>query len=167
MASAFATAIVVVSMRAEWSNGCSGSSTGRSVADRDGYPAQRRARLSFADLERCVALAVIDHNLQQNAKTLKAPAAEWAQYRRDLPRFEDDPARVVLAFLPGAERRLSPQGVSWTIIRRGWAAWSRGATVWVGSRCDTTPATSATSISGIRKQGSFGASDGAMGGSLR
>ncbi|MFK4532041.1 transposase InsO family protein [Bradyrhizobium ottawaense] len=87
-------------------------STGRSVADRDGYPAERRARLSFADLERCVALAVIDHNLQQNAKTLKAPAAEWAQYSRDLPRFEDDAARVVLAFLPGTERRLSPQGVS-------------------------------------------------------
>ena len=87
-------------------------STGRSVADRDGYPAQRRARLSFADLERCVALAVIDHNLQQNAKTLKTPAAEWAHYSGDLPRFEDDAARVVLAFLPGAERRLSPQGVS-------------------------------------------------------
>ena len=87
-------------------------STGRSVADRDGYPAQRRARLSFADLERCVTLAVIDHNLQQNAKTLKTPAAEWAQYSRDLPRLEDDAARVVLAFLPGAERRLSPQGVS-------------------------------------------------------
>ena len=87
-------------------------STGRSVADRDGYPAQRRARLSFADLERCVALAVIDHNLQQNAKTLKTPAAEWAHYSGDLPRFEDDAVRVVLAFLPGAERRLSPQGVS-------------------------------------------------------
>src|SRR5208337_4190191 len=87
-------------------------STGRSVADRDGYPAQRRARLSFADLERCVALAVIDHNLQQNAKTLKAPAAEWAQHTPDLPGFADDATRVVLAFLPGAERRLSPQGVS-------------------------------------------------------
>lgn len=86
--------------------------TGRSVADRDGYPAERRARLSFADLERCVALAVIDHNQQQNAKTLKAPAAEWTRNSGDLPRFEDDPARVVLAFLPGAERRLSPQGVS-------------------------------------------------------
>ncbi len=87
-------------------------SAGRSVVDRDGYPAERRARLSFADLERCVALAVIDHNLQQNAKTLKTPSAEWAQSSHDLPRFEDDPARVVLAFLPGAERRLSPQGVS-------------------------------------------------------
>jgi len=87
-------------------------STGRSVADRDSYPAERRARLSFADLERCVALAAIDHNLQQNAKTLKTPAAEWARHSRDLPRFEDDPARVVLAFLPGMERRLSPQGVS-------------------------------------------------------
>lgn len=87
-------------------------STGRSVADRDGYPAQQRARLGFADLERCVALAAIDHNLQQNEKTLKTPAAEWAQHDRDLPRFKDDPTRVVLSFLPGAKRRLSPQGVS-------------------------------------------------------
>lgn len=87
-------------------------STGRSVTDRDGYPAQQRAQLSFADLERCVALAVIDHNLQQNAKTLKAPAAEWAHDSGTLPRFKDDPARVMLAFLPGGERRLSPQGVS-------------------------------------------------------
>ena len=62
-------------------------STGRSVADRDGYPAQRRARLSFADLERCVALAVIDHNLQQNAKTLKTPAAEWAHCSRGSSAF--------------------------------------------------------------------------------
>ncbi|MCB1533947.1 MAG: transposase [Rhodoblastus sp.] len=87
-------------------------STGRSVADRDNYPAQRRARVSFADLERCVALAAIDHNLQQNARTLKAPAVEWAHDSGSLPRFEDDPARVVLAFLPGTERQLSPQGVS-------------------------------------------------------
>ena len=86
-------------------------SAGRSVADRDGYPAQRRARLSFADLERCVALAAIDHNLQQNEKTLRVPATEWAGSSLDLPCFEDDPARVLLAFLPGVERRLSPQGV--------------------------------------------------------
>ncbi|MER8428351.1 transposase family protein [Mesorhizobium sp. M1403] len=87
-------------------------STGRSVADRDEYPAQRRARLSFADLERCVALAVIDHNLQENAKTLKVPATEWNRLAHDLPRFDDDPMRVLLAFMPGAERRISPQGVS-------------------------------------------------------
>lgn len=86
--------------------------TGRSVADRDEYPAERRARLSFADLERCVALAVIDHNLQQNARTLKAPATEWERQAHDVPRFDDDPMRVLLAFLPGAERRLSPQGIS-------------------------------------------------------
>lgn len=87
-------------------------STGRSVADRDEYPAQRRARLSFVDLERCVALAVIDHNLQENARTLKVPAKEWERQTHDLPRCDDDPMRVLLAFLPGAERRLSPQGVS-------------------------------------------------------
>ncbi|RWI36089.1 Mu transposase C-terminal domain-containing protein [Mesorhizobium sp.] len=87
-------------------------STGRSVADRDEYPSEQRARLSFANLERCVALAVIDHNLQENAKTLKVPATEWERHGQDLPRFDDDPPRVLLAFLPGAERRLSPQGVS-------------------------------------------------------
>lgn len=85
-------------------------STGSSVADRDQYPAERRARLSFADLERCVALAVIDHNLQQNARTLKVPASEWEAH--ELARFDDDPMRVLLAFMPGTERRISPQGVS-------------------------------------------------------
>lgn len=87
-------------------------STGRSVADRDQYPAERRARLSFADLERCVALAVIDHNLQQNARTLRVPASEWDRQAHELARFDDDPMRVLLAFMPGGERRISPQGVS-------------------------------------------------------
>ena len=87
-------------------------STGRSVADRDQYPAERRARLSFADLERCVALAVIDHNLQQNARTLKVPASEWDRQAHDLARFDDNAMRVLLAFMHGTERRISPQGVS-------------------------------------------------------
>lgn len=87
-------------------------STGRSVADRDQYPAERRARLSFADLERCVAFAVIDHNLQENARTLKVPATEWEQQAHDLPSFDDEPTQVLLAFMPGTERRISPQGVS-------------------------------------------------------
>ncbi|RRH87411.1 transposase [Mesorhizobium tamadayense] len=87
-------------------------STGRSVANRDQYPAERRARLSFADLERCVVLAVIDHNLQQNARTLKVPASEWNRQAHDLARFDDDAMRVLLAFMPGTERRISPQGVS-------------------------------------------------------
>ncbi|MEW6439054.1 Mu transposase C-terminal domain-containing protein [Rhizobium sp. 60-20] len=87
-------------------------STGRSVADRDEYPAERRARLSFADLERCITLAVIDHNLQENAKRVKVPATEWERQARDLPRFNDDPMRILLAFMPRTERRISPQGVS-------------------------------------------------------
>lgn len=29
-----------------------------------------------------------------------------------ISRFDDDPVRVLLAFLPGAERRLSRQGIS-------------------------------------------------------
>lgn len=86
--------------------------TGRSVKDRDQYPSQRLACLSFADLERCVALAVIDHNLQENAKTLKVPATEWARHCPDLSHFADDPLRVLMAFLPGEKRRLSPQGLS-------------------------------------------------------
>lgn len=87
-------------------------STGRSVADRDKYPAEHRARLSFADLERCVTHTVIDHSLQENAKTLTVPATEWDQQAGDLPRFDDDPMRILLAFMPGKERRISPQGVS-------------------------------------------------------
>ncbi|NTI26763.1 transposase (plasmid) [Rhizobium rhizogenes] len=87
-------------------------SSGRSVADRDGYPAGQHARLSFGDLERCVALAVIDHNLQENPKTLKVPITEWRQNGEVLPRFEDDPQHVLLSFLPGTERQLSPQGIS-------------------------------------------------------
>jgi len=87
-------------------------SSGRSVADRDEYPAERRACLSFADLERCVALAVIDHNLQDNPKTLKVPFVEWRRDSTNLPDFCDDPKRVLLSFLPGAERQLSPQGIS-------------------------------------------------------
>lgn len=87
-------------------------SSGRSVADRDEYPSERRARLSFADLERCIALAVIDHNLQENSKTLKVPITEWQRNAVALPRFDDDPQRVLLSFLPGTERQLSPQGIS-------------------------------------------------------
>ena len=87
-------------------------STGRSVADRDEYPSERRARLSFAELERCVALIVIDHNQQENARTLKVPAKEWDRQASDIARFDDDIPGALLAFLPGAQRRLTPQGVS-------------------------------------------------------
>ena len=87
-------------------------SSGRSVADRDEYPSEHRACLSFADLERCLALAVIDHNLQENSKTLKVPFTAWQRTCTSLPRFDDDPQHVLLSFLPGTERQLSPQGVS-------------------------------------------------------
>ncbi len=87
-------------------------SSGHSVADRDGYPAARRACLSFADLERCVALAVIDHNFQENPKTLKVPFTEWQRNSTVPPDFGDDSQSVLLSFLPGAERQLSPQGIS-------------------------------------------------------
>ena len=86
--------------------------TGRSVADRDGYPSNAKARLTFADLERCVALAVLDHNQSQNGKTLNVPIAAWRAHAADSPRHNDDPLQVLIAFLPGGERRLTPQGVS-------------------------------------------------------
>jgi putative transposase len=86
--------------------------SGRSVAHRDEYPFERRACVSFADLERCVALAVIDHNLQENSKTLNVPMTEWQRNATALPHFDDDPQRVLLSFLPGTERQLSPQGIS-------------------------------------------------------
>ncbi len=63
-------------------------------------------------LERCIALAVIDHNLQENSKTLKVPITEWQRNSAALSRFDDDPQRVLLSFLPGTERQLSPQGIS-------------------------------------------------------
>jgi putative transposase len=87
-------------------------SSGRSVADRDEYPSERRACLSFPELERCVALAIIDHNLQENSKTLKVPITEWHRGSASLPECKDEPERVLLSFFPGTERQLSPQGLS-------------------------------------------------------
>jgi putative transposase len=85
--------------------------TGRSIKDRDGYPSEKRACLTFADLERCVALAIIDHNGQMNEKTLKVPLTEWRAHIADLPEVADAPEAVLLNFLPGKERRLTQQGV--------------------------------------------------------
>ena len=86
--------------------------TGRSVDDRDGYPSEAKARLTFADLERCVALAVLDHNQSQNGKTLNVPIVTWRDHAAESPRHNDDPFQVLIAFLPGGERQLTPQGVS-------------------------------------------------------
>lgn len=87
-------------------------SSGRSVADRDGYPSERSACLSFLELERCIVLAIIDHNRQENSKTLKVPITEWRNHSPGLPERPDDPDRVLLSFLPSATRLLSPQGLS-------------------------------------------------------
>src|SRR5690606_34027541 len=62
-------------------------STGRSVSDRKQYPSQKRARTSFAQLEQCITLAVIDHNHQQNNRTLRVPAVEWHKHADDLHSF--------------------------------------------------------------------------------
>ena len=106
--------------------------TGRSIADRDGYPSEAKARLTFADLERCVALAVLDHNQSQNGKTLNVPIAAWRDHAADLPRHNDDPLQILIAFLPGGERHLTPQGVSvnaidyyspWRHLQNVWEHW--------------------------------------------
>lgn len=86
--------------------------TGSSVADRAGYPSERRARLSFRDLERCVVLAIIDHNLSQNPRKLTTPLDEWRRRCDGLPRPVDDPMAVLVNFMPRELRRISPQGVS-------------------------------------------------------
>jgi putative transposase len=85
--------------------------TGRSIEDRDGYPSEKRACLTFADLERCVALAIIDHNSQMNEKTLKIPLDEWRAHVGDQSEAADSSEAVLLNFLPGVQRRLTPQGV--------------------------------------------------------
>lgn len=86
--------------------------TGRSIADRGEYSSEQRARLCFADLERCVALAIIDRNLSQNARKLTVPANEWERRRQPMDRPVDDPVDVLLNFLPRKARRISPQGIS-------------------------------------------------------
>lgn len=86
--------------------------TGRSIADRDEYPSEERARLTFAELERCVTLAVIDHNKSQNDRNLTVPDDEWTRMHHDADGLRDEPAEVLLNFLPRTERRISPQGVS-------------------------------------------------------
>lgn len=86
--------------------------TGRSVADRGDYSSDKRASLTFAALERCIALAIIDHNQTQNARRLTVPALEWDRRLPSVDRPIDDPARVLLNFLPRKTRRISPQGVS-------------------------------------------------------
>lgn len=86
--------------------------TGRSIADRGDYASDERASLTFAALERCIALAIIDHNQTQNARKLTVPRLEWERRLAptDLP--IDDPDQVLLNFLPRTTRRISPQGVS-------------------------------------------------------
>lgn len=86
--------------------------TGRSIADRGDYSSDERASLTFAALERCIALAIIDHNQTQNARKLTVPRLEWERRLAptDLPL--DDPDQVLLNFLPRTTRRISPQGVS-------------------------------------------------------
>lgn len=82
--------------------------TGRSIADRGDYSSDERASLTFAALERCIALAIIDHNQTQNARKLTFPAIEWERRLPQTDRQIDDPAQVLLNFLPRTTRRISP-----------------------------------------------------------
>lgn len=86
--------------------------TGRSIADRDEYPSQERARLDFTELERCIALAIIDHNHSQNARKLTVPQEEWVRKYQVMDDSIDNPVDVLLNFLPRKKRSISPQGVS-------------------------------------------------------
>lgn len=86
--------------------------TGRSIADRGDYASDERASLTFAALERCIALAIIDHNQTQNARKLTVPRLEWERRLPPTDRPIDDPDQVLLNFLPRTTRRISPQGVS-------------------------------------------------------
>lgn len=86
--------------------------TGRSIADRGDYSSDKRASLTFPALERCIALAIIDHNQTQNARKLTIPRLEWERRRPPTDRPIDDPEHVLLNFLPRTTRRISPQGVS-------------------------------------------------------
>lgn len=86
--------------------------TGRSIADRGDYSSDERASLTFAALERCIALAIIDHNQTQNARKLTVPRLEWERRLPPTDRPIDDPDHVLLNFLPRTTRRISPQGVS-------------------------------------------------------
>ncbi|OZA14962.1 MAG: transposase [Rhodobacterales bacterium 17-64-5] len=86
--------------------------TGRSIADRGDYSSDERASLTFAALERCIALAIIDHNQTQNARKLTVPVLEWGRRLPSMDRPIDDPDHVLLNFLPRTTRRISTQGVS-------------------------------------------------------
>ena len=86
--------------------------TGRSIADRGDYSSDERASLTFAALERCIALAIVDHNQTQNARKLTVPRLEWELRLPPTDRPIDDPDQVLLNFLPRTTRRISPQGVS-------------------------------------------------------
>jgi hypothetical protein len=69
------------------------------------WPMFGRPRL-FADLERCVPLAIVNHNLQENPKMLKVPFIEW-QYNTAAPTTcGDEPSGCCCRFC--RVRQLSP-----------------------------------------------------------
>ena len=135
--------------------------TGSSIADRDGYPSEKRACLTFADLERCVALAIIDHNGQMNEKTLKVPLDEWRARIVELSRRRptDAPERGSPEFSAGAAATADAARrrtyLPCTITRLGSAFSCPNATGSTNSKSATIRATSAASMCAIPPTASF------------
>jgi putative transposase len=68
------------------------------------------------ELEHCVALAILDHNGEQNPKSLEVPLDRWRNAAAGLDPRVDDPQQVLLTFLPGDDRVLTPQGVAMFVL---------------------------------------------------
>ncbi len=127
--------IAVASMRATWSNGCSGSSmpvlamhpgsTGRSVADRDGYPG-RAARSPEFRRPRAVRGARRDRSAicSRIAGTIRRRRRRNGRNTAGIFRVsEDDPARVVLAFSARAERQAFAAGRQHVRVGPDYSPW--------------------------------------------
>ena len=50
------------------------------------------------ELEHCVALAILDHNGEQNPKSLEVPLDRWRNAAAGLDPRVDDPQQVLLTF---------------------------------------------------------------------
>ena len=78
-----------------------------------------------ADLERCIALAIIDHNLSQNARKLTVQAKEWEDRFRPKDQPIDAPVDVLLNLLPRKARNISTQGIGLVAIDFSSLGWAR------------------------------------------
>ena len=82
-----------------------------------------------------------------NPKTLKVPIKEWQANIPNQSKFSDQPHAVLLNFLPGDRRSLSPQGLGcsyWIIIRMARNSRTGNVTGWIVSKFVGIRATSVT-----------------------